>query len=346
MLKVFTMNEGEKPMKHTKITKLVITSLTGLAMGGALIAPQVLPQQNVNASQVRRRHHARKNGLRKIHGRKYYFVRGRKLKGFRTIRVHGRKYRVYFSKKSGAMLTGFRRIHGRTYYFSKKTGNMLRGRHRIGKRVYIFINNGKLVRSYTVNMTKNKVVINNNKPAKKATVNKNKPAKKQTSNNTPAKKPATNNNAAQKQTNNNNDAPQIKLDTSKFIAPSDDFIGTTEANIDFLKIKSQTAKGIDLYDLPDTFHGMPLPGFADNDDILKNGYIYNENQYTKNDDGSYTVNNNNDGRIIFPVSEDNGIITFSNGVRTNEAYATDSSVNQDTIKHDVKGIVYTEDDIF
>lgn len=313
--------------------------------------PQVLPQQqNVNASQVRR-HHARKNGLRKIHGHKYYFVRGRKLKGFRTIRVHGHRYRVYFSKRSGAMLTGFRRIHGRTYYFSKKTGNMLRGRHRIGKRVYIFINNGKLVRSYTVNMTKNVVNNNNTKPARKAAPSNNKPAKKQTSNNNkPAKKPATNNNAAPKQTNNNNDAPQIKLDTSKFIAPSDDFIGTKEANIDFIKIKTNTADGTDC--LPGTFHGMPWPGLVGGailgvEKIVKNGYVYGEGQFTEDDNGHYTVGKDNEGMVIFPVSEDNkGIITFSNGVRTTEGYAEYGSVTQDTLRHDAKGVVYTEDDIF
>lgn len=165
-------------MKTAKLTKVIITGLTGLSMGGALIAPSVLTHK-VNAAkvtavakhQVKRnaKRHAKYHGLVTIKGKKYYYnVKGRRLKGWRTIRVHGRKYRVYLSKKNGAMLTGFRKIKAHRYYFSKKTGNMFRGTHKIGSKVYVFSKHGRLIKSYRA---KKNVVKKNT--AKKSTVKTN-----------------------------------------------------------------------------------------------------------------------------------------------------------------------------
>ena len=256
------------------------------------------------------------------------------------------------------MLTGFRRIHGHTYYFSKRTGNMLRGRHRIGNRIYIFIHSGRLVRSYTVNLTTNNFIVNNpatpakNTTPRKPTTSNNNQSKQANNNNQPAQN-NDNNNTAQDQNDNNNDAKQNQTNDNagqnqlddNDTTPQDDsnFIGTPEAIADFQEIQSKTANGVDS--LPSTFHGMPLPDFSDFEDIVKNGYVYSRDQYDQDDNGDYAVGKQNKGRLIFPVSEDNGIVTFSNGVRADEDYAGNSAVTQDTLKHDMPGMVYTLDDL-
>ena len=198
-------------------------------------------------------------------------------------------------------------------------------------------------------------MVNNVTPARRPTTSNNNSKQNQQANNN--NQPAQNNNtaqnndnnAAQKQADNNNNAQQNNVGQNQLddndTTPQDDsnFIGTPEAIADFQEIQSKTANGVDS--LPSEFHGMPLPDFSDFEDIVKNGYVYSRDQYDQDDNGDYAVGKQNKGRLIFPVSEDNGIITFSNGVRADEDYAGNSAVTQDTLKHDMPGMVYTLDDL-
>ena len=234
-------------MENSKLAKVIITGLAGLSMGGALMAPAVL-SHSVNAARVARvaKRHAKRHGLVTIKGKKYYYnVKGRRLKGWRTIRVHGRKYRVYLSKKNGAMLTGFRKIKAHRYYFSKKTGNMFRGTHKIGSRTYVFSKHGRLIKSSRAKKKAVKVARNNKKTASKAvkpgvTVMKIAPIK-----------------------------GAARTPINKIYQPMSKEAG-------FEKIKAMTAKTTKT--LPKTFNGMYLPGFdysnPNKHETAKNGYDY------------------------------------------------------------------------
>jgi len=58
-------------------------------------------------------------------GKQYYYIDGILQTGFQKIGEPAKTY--YFSKKTGAMQKGFRKIRGKKYYFKKKTGAMKTG---------------------------------------------------------------------------------------------------------------------------------------------------------------------------------------------------------------------------
>ncbi len=67
----------------------------------------------------------RANGPLTINNRNYYFIKGKPQVGAQTWGNPAKTY--YYSRRSGVMLKGFRKIDGKTYYFSKKTGEMKYG---------------------------------------------------------------------------------------------------------------------------------------------------------------------------------------------------------------------------
>ena len=287
-------------MENSKFAKVIITGLAGLSMGGALIAPSVL-SQNANAARVTAvakhnvKRHAKRHGLVTIKGKKYYYnVKGRRLKGWRTIRVHGHKYRVYLSRKNGAMLTGFRKIKAHRYYFSKKTGNMFRGTHKIGSKVYVFSKHGRLMRSYKApkkNVVKKSAAKTNTFKVAKH----NKPVAKKSVAVSKAVKP-------------------VKKSVNKVAAPSNAYQPMSKAAA-FKKVQAVTAKS--KTKLPKTFNGMPFPDFDHSNPsyhmTVKNGYEYIDGVVQH--------------KLIYPVAiktmkvHDGSmqkVVVFSNGVRITE----------------------------
>lgn len=196
------------------------------------------------------------------------------------------------------------------------------------------------------NSKQNQQTNNNNQPAQNNKAAQNNDNNQPAQNNNSAQN-NDNNNAAQKQTDNNdaqqNNAGQNQTDDNN--TATKDKVIITDPNADFQEIQKETsdADGVRSDELPSEFHGMPLPYFEDPDYRIKNGYVYDGSQYDcYYYDGTFWYGKKNDGPVIFPVSEDKGIITFSNGVRATEDYA--EGVDQDTLRNDSKNIIYTGDD--
>ncbi|MBQ9062375.1 MAG: glucosaminidase domain-containing protein [Eubacterium sp.] len=75
-------------------------------------------------------------------GKQYYFEDGELQTGFQKFGEPEHTY--YFSKKTGAMAKGFRKIKGKKYYFKKKSGVMKTGWLTYRGSRYYFKKNGKL----------------------------------------------------------------------------------------------------------------------------------------------------------------------------------------------------------
>ena len=83
-------------------------------------------------------------GQKKIDGKKYLFADGKLKKGFQTIVYKGKSIRVYYNKKTGAMVTGTKKIKDYYYYFNKKTGAMKTGWRKAGGKKYYYGKDGRM----------------------------------------------------------------------------------------------------------------------------------------------------------------------------------------------------------
>ena len=80
-----------------------------------------------------------KNGWKKVSGKWYYYVKGKKVTGWKKIGT--KKY--YFNAK-GVMVTGWKKIGTKKYYFNAK-GAMVTGWKKIGTKKYYFNAKGAMV---------------------------------------------------------------------------------------------------------------------------------------------------------------------------------------------------------
>ncbi len=154
-------------MKSKNLLKKFVLSL--LMMLAICI---VVPEINVSASQITAG--SEKGKWKEKNGKKYYYVKNKKVKGFYKI-----KGEIYYFDKKGVMKTGWQKISkkkyyfdsdgtiklgkvnigGKTYYFDKKTGVMKTGFVKISNRLYYFDKKG-VMKTGWVTVSKKKYYIN------------------------------------------------------------------------------------------------------------------------------------------------------------------------------------------
>ena len=111
-------------MKHLiKKTFILILTLTVFLSSVSVVRAEPLNGWN-KYHTLYYKNGAPYTGQKKIDGKKYLFANGKLKKGFQTIVYKGKTIRVFYDKKTGAMVTGAKKIKGYYYYFNKKTGAM------------------------------------------------------------------------------------------------------------------------------------------------------------------------------------------------------------------------------
>ena len=105
-------------MKHL-MKKGIILILTITMIFSSVCVVQAAPQNGWNKGHTLYDQDGELyTGQKTIDGKQYLFRNGKPQKGFQEIVYKGKIIRVFYNKKTGAMVTGAKKIKGAWYYFS------------------------------------------------------------------------------------------------------------------------------------------------------------------------------------------------------------------------------------
>lgn len=137
-------------MKHLiKKTYILILTLTVFLSSVSVVRAEPLNGWNKDHT-LYYKNGAPYTGQKKTDGKKYLFANGKLKKGFQTIVYKGKTIRVFYDKKTGAMVTGAKKIKGYYYYFNKKTGAMKTGWRKAKGKKYYYDKDGHMLTDHHI----------------------------------------------------------------------------------------------------------------------------------------------------------------------------------------------------